>query len=640
MDDKQEEPKKRPSFSEMWGSYKRMLVLAKSEWKTLLIATIFLGVGASMGLTFPLIVGDLVDTAIQNPISSLIDAKADTPPAAEPGTSPEEAPDMSALLQQKKEIKRAALLLLGIFLVQGITTGFRFYLFSLAGFRIVTNLRSDTFRAIINQEIGFFDERKTGELINRLAADTTTIQNTVSVNISMLLRSVVLTVGGVILMFVFRWELAMITLTVVPIVVVTALWFGRIIRRLAKGLQDALANAGHVAQESISGVRTVRAFTRENYEYKRYRKEVLHSLDLTRKRILHGSFFQGVVSFAGYGAIALVVWYGASLIVGDAANGKVDAMTAGDLMAFVLFALTVAGSLATLGALFTDFMAALGASDRIFQILDRKPQGFTSDGARLENVDGRIEFENVGFTYPTRTEMPALKQVSFTIEPGTVVALVGPSGSGKSTIGNLVPRFYDAQEGRITLDGKAITELDTEWLREKVGSVPQEPILFSCNIAENIAYGKLDATPEEIREAAKVANAHQFIEEFPKGYETDVGERGVRLSGGQKQRIAIARAVLRNPRILILDEATSALDSESEYLVKEALTRLMTGRTTIIIAHRLSTVKHADRVLVLDKGSLAEIGTHDELMAEKDGIYRKLVERQYFDSEAMASHEA
>ena len=577
-------------------TFKRIISLARPQWKPLTVATFFLIIGAAMGLAFPQAIRIIIDGALENGLQS---------------------------------IDNAAYAMLVIFFVQGIAVAFRYYLFTVAGFRILTDLRADTFSQIMRQEVGFFDQRKTGELMSRLASDTMVLQNAVSVNISMVLRYGASTVGGIMLLFYTSPTLTLLMLLVVPPVVAAVIWMSRKIRHLSRQVQDSLAGAAEVAEETISGVRTVRSFTQEDYESERYKGSIFDAFIAMKKRSVTIALFQGGLSFVGYGAVALVLWYGGRLVVAEA-------MTIGDLTSFILYTLIVAFSLSALGGVFSDFVSAGGAADRVFELLDRVPAEGTEAGMgnRLPGVKGHLCLEGVHFAYPTRPDVAALTDIDLDIKPGELVALVGPSGSGKSTVAGLIPRFYEPQRGRITLDGVPIDELDPHWLRGQIGGVDQEPNLFSDSIAVNIRYGRLEASQEEIQQAAAAANAAEFIESFPDGYETEVGERGVRLSGGQKQRIAIARAVLKNPRILILDEATSALDAESEYLVKQALDRLMTGRTTLVIAHRLSTVRDADRVVVLDGGRIVESGPHAELMKAPDGLYRKLVERQFVELEA------
>lgn len=517
-------------------------------------------------------------------------------------------------------ITQAALGLLVVFAVQGVFSSLRFYLFSVAGEQIVARLRRDLYAAILRQEIGFFDEQRTGELTQRLAADTTVLQQATTSNISMLLRYGMTVLGGIAILVYTSWRLTLLMLSVVPVVVLGAVIYGRMLRALSRKVQDALAQSTEVAEETLSGIRTVRAFAREAQEVQRYQGAVQSSFGLARQRAKASAVFQGVVGFAAYGAIAAVLWYGGILVLRKE-------MQVGDLTAFILYTLTVAFAFGAVSDLWGDFMRAAGASERLFELLDREPK-LHSGQQKLPSVRGEVALQNVYFTYPARPDMQVLKGLSLTLQAGEVVAVVGYSGAGKSTIAQLLSRFYDPQEGQVLLDGVDLRTLDQHWLREQVGVVSQEPILFATSIADNIRYGRTTATQAEVEAAAKAANAHAFIASFPDGYQTLVGERGVRLSGGQKQRVAIARAILKDPRLLVLDEATSALDAESEALVQQALDRLMHGRTTLIIAHRLSTVLTADRVVVLDAGKVAESGTHDELLA-KGGIYRKLVERQF-----------
>jgi ATP-binding cassette subfamily B protein len=394
-------------------------------------------------------------------------------------------------------------------------------------------------------------------------------------------------------------------------------------RGLSRKVQDAIAASNVVAEETIAGIRTVRSFARESHEKDRYEKAVDRSYRLAVKRAFAVGGFRGFINFVGYGAVTLIVWYGGRMVAGGD-------MTIGELTAFLLYAGIVAVSIGALATIYAEFMRAAGSSQRIFELLDQKGSVEAGGGEPLGEVTGSLHFERVNFSYPARPDVTVLRDFELAVVPGEVVALVGPSGAGKSTVASLLPRFYDPTQGRITLDGTDLKSFDTRSLRQKIGAVMQEPVLFAESIAENIRYGRPDASDAEVRRAARDANAASFIEEFPEEYDTLVGERGIRLSGGQKQRIAVARAVLKDPRILILDEATSALDAESEHLVYEALDRLMEGRTTIVIAHRLSTVRNADRVVVLDQGTVVEVGSHTDLMSV-NGLYRRLVERQFSD---------
>jgi len=568
---------------------KRLISLARPELKPLVWGTLALLIASLMALLYPAVVEQLMDG---------ITKKGATEDA----------------------VDSAVLLLVVLFAVGAVFGAIRAYLFTVAGERIVARLRTDVYRAILSQEVGFFDQRRTGELINRLSSDTTVLQNTVTVNLSMLLRFVVMGAGAVAFLFYTSWRLTLVTLAIVPVVAIGGALFGRSLRRLATRFQDALAGSTEVAEESISGIRTVRAFAREEQEVARYAEAVETSFQVAKKRALYIGAFRALVGFGGYLAIAVVLWYGGYLLI----DGTISV---GKLTSFLLYTLTAAFSIAAIAGLYEDFMKALGASKRIFELLDRHP-GVSDGDETPEHHEGRIAFEDVRFHYPTRPDVEVLDGMTLTLEPGEVVALVGPSGGGKSTVAALMSRFYDPQSGAIAMDGHAYTKLSPDWIRERVGVVSQEPILFATTIEENIRYGRPTATREEIEAAAKAANAHDFIGTFPEGYDTVVGERGVKLSGGQKQRVAIARALLKDPRVLILDEATSALDAESEHLVQEALDRLMEGRTTLVIAHRLSTVRGADRVLVLDGGKVVQEGSHDALV-ETEGLYRRLVERQF-----------
>ncbi len=570
----------------------RLIKLALPEWKPLALGTLFLFIGSLSSLLYPQAVRVVIDSTLVA------------------GGDP-------------KMIDKAVLFMAIIFVIQGVAIAFRYYLFTVSGEKIVARLRGNLYGNLMKQEIAFFDGKQTGEPTNRLASDTTVLQNTVSVNISLALRHLASVIGGVGFLFYTSVSLTLLILVIVPPVAIGAVFFGRRIRKFSEKVQDALAAASHVAEETLSGIRTVRIFSQEEGEIDRYERKIDDSFQLAKARTRFTSFFTAVVTTAGYGAVAVVFWYGGHLVLDKA-------ITVGDLTSFLLYTLIVAFSLSSLAALWADFMRASGAAERIFTLIDRKPQMDFSEGKSIPNLQGQIAFRNISFAYPSRPDIPVLEDVSFTIEPGEVVALVGPSGGGKSTIASLLTRLYDPTSGTITLDGFPLTDLDAKWMREQIGKVSQEPILFSTSIAGNISYGKEQASPAEIESAAQMANAHEFVIGFPEKYETLVGERGVLLSGGQKQRVAIARAVLKDPSILILDEATSALDSKSESLVKEALDRLMENRTTLVIAHRLSTVKGASRVLVIEQGRIVQSGTHKELV-DQEGTYRKLLEYQLMD---------
>jgi ATP-binding cassette subfamily B protein len=564
-----------------------MLNLARPEWRGLTVATGALLIGSLMSLAYPQAIRVLVD---------------------------------GALAGGQQSINLAAGAMAIIFVVQSVAVSIRHYLFTVCGQRIVSRLRDNTYRSIIEQEVAFFDQRRTGELISRLGSDTTVIQNTVTINISMVLRNAVMVIGGLALLVYTSPSLTLVMLAIVPPVAISAALVGRIISKLSRKAQDALAKANEVAEETIAGIRTVRTFSRELAEAERYGEAVWYSFSLARQRTKVVSIFIGVMTLASFLAVAVVLWFGGrEVIAGE--------MTVGELTSFTLYTLTVAISLSALANLWSDFMHARGASERVFELLEREPVTAEGPGRKLDQVSGHIELRKVTFAYPSRPDVTVLYEIDTEIEPGQVVALVGPSGSGKSTIAALIPRLYEPVDGELLLDGVDTRLLDAKWLRSLIGVVAQEPMLFSTTIEDNIRYGRPDAGVDEIEEAARRANAHDFVVAMPDGYQTEVGERGVQLSGGQKQRVAIARAILKDPPLLILDEATSALDAESEALVQEALGRLMANRTSLVIAHRLSTVRNADKVVVLEGGRIIETGNHAELI-DHDGLYRKLVRHQ------------
>ncbi len=568
---------------------KKILKLAQPEAKTLIIASLFLAIASVCQLAYPQVIRNMVDLALQ-------------------------AKDL-------QKINQIVLIIVVVFTLQAIASTIRYYLFTMAGERIVQRLRRNLYSSILKQEIAFFDFNKTGELISRISNDTAILQNAVSVNISMGLRNLAGAVGGLILMAYTSPKLALSMLVVIPPVALGAAFFGKKIRIFSRRAQDSLAEASIVAEETISGIRTVRSFAQESFENKRYDISLNNSLKAVQDKVKQISWFMALASILGYAAISGVIWFGGRQVI-------TSELSIGDLTQFLIYLMIVAFSVGSLGSLWGDFMSAVGAGKRIFEIMERKAQMDLQSGKRLGNLSGAVEFNNVGFSYPARKELKVLEDFKLKLKPNQVVALVGPSGSGKTTVASLVTRLYDVDSGEILIDGESIKDIEPNWLRSQIGIVSQEPILISSSIEENIRYANNLASHEEVLAAAKQANAHNFIMSFTDQYNTLVGERGIQLSGGQKQRIAIARAILKNPRILILDEATSALDTESESLVQDALNKLMKNRTTLIIAHRLSTVQNADIICVLEKGKIVESGHHTELLKNQNGLYRKLVEGQ------------
>lgn len=567
---------------------RRLITMALPEWRRLVPGTLFLVISSAAGLYFPQVAREILDASLET--------------------------------GARQDVDRAALILAAAFIVQGVTGALRYMLFTEAGEHIVTRLRAQIFDALLTHDIAFFDERRTGELLSRISNDASILQNTVSVNVSMALRNGLTVLGGLVLLWLTSARLTLIMITVIPAVVLGALFFGRLVRRLSYEAQEELAAATAQAEEALSGIRNVRSFAQESWASERYVQGLGGYFTAIKKSIRWMAVFTGTASIAGYSAIAIVVWYGGRLVLDGA-------LSAGDLTQFILYTLLVAVSVGMLGSLYGDFMKARGAAQRVFEILDATHDIPLTGGLKLPQIQGDLRFRNVHFAYPTRPESPVLCGIDLEVKPGHVVALVGESGAGKSTIAALIRRFYDVDSGEITLDGHDLRQLDPSGLRAGIGTVDQEPILLSASVAENIRFGAPDASDEAVREAARQANALDFITAFSQGFDTMVGERGVQLSGGQKQRIAIARALLKDPQILIFDEATSALDAESEYQVQQALDRLMQGRTVILIAHRLSTIMGADTVYVLGRGTVLEYGAPATLMA-RQGAFYELVDRQ------------
>ena len=517
--------------------------------------------------------------------------------------------------------------LIVILFLQSIFSFFRLSLFVNFTENTLANLRVSLYSNLVKLPMSFFSQKRVGELNSRISSDITQIQDTLTSTIAEFLRQFILIIGGVILLANESIKLTLLMLSVVPLVAVAAVVFGRFIRKYSKNVQDKVAESQVVVEETMQGISIVKAFANEWYEIARYNGKIKEVVTIAIKGGKYRGYFASFIIFCLFGAIVAVVWYGVQLSI----SGE---MSVGQLISFVLYSTFVGASFGGIAELYAQIQKAIGATERVFELLGETPEKINSnrDLATIEKIKGNVTFNNVAFSYPSRKEIKVLKDVSFTASFGQKIAIVGPSGTGKSTIASLLLRFYNIDEGEILVDGKNIYDFDLENLRGNMSIVPQDVILFGGTIKENIAYGKPNATEEEILTASKQANAYNFIESFPEKFETIVGERGIKLSGGQRQRIAIARALLKNPSILILDEATSSLDSESEKLVQEALEILMQGRTSIIIAHRLSTIRSADQILVLDNGKISEQGTHQELITLENGIYKNLSNLQFSNS--------
>jgi len=510
-----------------------------------------------------------------------------------------------------------------ILVVQGIFSYYRTYFFAIVSEKGMADLRIALFNKIITQPVVFFEEKRVGELTSRITADVEQLQAVFSVTLAEFIRQVVIMIIGVLILVIAMPHLSAIMLLTFPAIVIVAMVFGRYIRKLSKNRQDELAKTNTVVEEAFQSFSVVKAFVNEWYESTRYSKSVDQIVQVSLKFArVRGIFFIFVITIL-FGGIFFILWRGALMV-------QEGSMEAGDLFTFIIYTGIIGGAIASFGSLYTQISGAIGATERIMEILDSGCEVEIGQiNATNFRIRGDIMYENVSFSYPTRKDIQVLKDINIKILAGQKVALVGQSGGGKSTIVQLLMHFYDPESGRICVDGKALDEYDLPGLRRNIGIVPQEVILFGGTIRENIAYGKPGASEDEIISAAKASNSWEFITSFPDGLDTVVGERGIKLSGGQRQRIAIARALLKDPRILILDEATSSLDAESERLVQDALDKLMEGRTSIIIAHRLATIKEVDCIYVLDGGRIVESGTHEELINEPDGIYSSLAKLQF-----------
>ncbi|KIQ14591.1 multidrug ABC transporter ATPase [Flavobacterium sp. MEB061] len=518
--------------------------------------------------------------------------------------------------------------LMVILVLQAVFSFFRISLFVNFTENSLSNIRFALYENLVKLPMSFYSQKRVGELNSRISADISQLQDTFTTTIAEFLRQLILIIGGFVILGNISPKLTLMMLAIVPIVAVAAVVFGRFIRKYGKKTQDKVAESQVIVEETLQGISNVKAFANEWYEIQRYKNKIKEIVKIAIKGGQYRGYFASFIILCLFGCVVAVVWYGITLTI----KGEVEGV--GDLISFVLYTTFIGASFGGIAEMYAQIQKAVGATERVFELLEETPEDIKASpkDSSLEKIQGNVSFNNVAFSYPSRKEVQVLKEVNFKAEFGQKIAIVGPSGAGKSTISSLLLRFYDITSGEILVDGKNIYDYDLENLRGNMSIVPQDVILFGGTIRENIAYGKPDATNEEIMLAAKQANALNFVEGFPEKFETLVGERGVKLSGGQRQRIAIARALLKNPSILILDEATSSLDSESEKLVQEALEVLMEGRTSIIIAHRLSTIRNADKILVLDNGKITEEGTHQELINLENGIYKNLSNLQFSNS--------
>lgn len=509
------------------------------------------------------------------------------------------------------------LLLVGIFLITAILSFLRVYLFGLVTYKALALLRMTTYKHLISSPMSYFSKRRVGELSSRITSDIALLQDTFTTTIAEFLRQFITIPVGMFFLLFISFRLTVFMIAVIPIVAIIGIFFGKYIKKLSKEAQDDIADSNTVVDETLHGIASVKAYANEFFEILRYKKSIDSSVSTSIKRALWRGIFIGLIMFAAGAAIVSIIWYGLHMV-------QNEVITLGELLSFAIYSALLGFSFAGAADLFSQLQKAIGATENLMDILDETTENVTLEQTPEIKIEGNLVFNNVCFSYPSRRDIQVLKGITFNVEQGKQIAIVGPSGSGKSTIAGLIFRFYDPESGEISIDGKNINDYALSQIRNQMAIVPQEVMLFGGTIKENIEYGKPNATDEEIFEAAKKANALEFIESFPEKFETLVGDRGIQLSGGQKQRIAIARAILKNPSILVLDEATSALDSESERLVQEALERLMEGRTSIVIAHRLSTIKKADAIIVLDNGKIKEKGTHEELVKKENGIYKNL----------------
>ena len=578
-------PKVKLNKENLKKSLRLFSYIGPHKWK-LLVGMVFLAFTGLTALLFPKLMGDLIETA-----------------------------DFTS-----EDINRMGLILLALFSAQAVFSFFRVVLFVNVTENMLSAIRQDTYNTLLKMPMQFFSSRRVSELNSRVAADISQIQDTFTTGIAEFLRQIIIVIGGITALFFTSVKLSLLMIVTIPIFAVVAVVFGRFIKKLSKEAQDKVADSNTIVGESLQGIANVKAFTNEAFEMLRYKFAVNDIKKIAIKGGLARGAFSSFIIFCIFGAIVLLVWYAVKL-------QNVGELDQSQLITFILYTLFVGASIGGLPIQYAQIQKAIGATERVFDLIDEEPETI-KENPKVKTILGQLSFKNLSFAYPTRPELTILNDISFEAKAGETIAIVGPSGAGKSTIASLILRFYEPQKGQMLLDGTPASKFSLFDLRSQMAIVPQDILLFGGSIKENIAYGKPEATEQEIIEAAKKANAHDFIMSFPEQYETIVGERGVQLSGGQRQRVAIARAVLKNPVILILDEATSSLDSESEKLVQDALDKLMKGRTSFVIAHRLSTIKNASQILVLENGKIIEKGTHSDLLKQEDGLYQKLIQLQ------------
>ncbi len=574
--------------------WRRLLAYLRPHLGLFALALVGLGLSAGLGLVMPLLIGRITTVVVAGG-------------------------DMANL-------DRLVVGLLVLFAVMAAGSFLETYLLGVIGERIVATMRAQLFGRLVTLSLDFYVAKRVGELISRLSSDVTQVRTMLTQTITDLLSASIGLVGGVVILFLLSPSLLLLVLVLAPALIAVAFLFGRPLQRVSTEVQDEIARSTTTAEEALAGIRVVKSFVREDWETARYGADLSRVVARASRLALWRGLFASVMTFLGFGTIALLLWYtGRQVVEGT--------LSVGALTSFLLYGVTIAANLASIAGQYGQFRAGAGSVQRVFEILDTEPTILDPVPAvALPRIDGAIEFAGVSFAY--EPDRRVIADLDLSVAPGEILAIVGPSGSGKTTLVNLVPRLWDVSAGAIRIDGVDVREVAVRSLRDQIGLVPQEATLFGGTVRENILYGRLAATDDEMIAAARSANAHDFIEALPLGYDTPLGDRGSRLSGGQRQRVAIARAILKDPRILLLDEATSALDNESERLVQDALDRLMRGRTTLIVAHRLSTLKAAHRIAVLDAGWLAELGTEEELLA-RDGLYARLHRMQFRASDAV-----